>query len=65
MIIVANETIAKSTRKADSVSEVAFKDMEYFVSNTEMQLNFVTKSSFERTLTTIDFDMESKLFYLK
>lgn len=61
LTIIANEFIAKSIRKADYISNVAFQDIEYFVENGEMQLNFVTRDSFDKTMEAIDKNLESTL----
>lgn len=58
-ILGSNEKLSNAINNAPNHVEILFEDLENFIENTEMQINFLTSSTLEITLDQINGLLES------
>lgn len=58
-MLAANDKFSRSIERSPDTVSVAFKDVETFIKNVQLQTSFVASSSFEITVEQISSDLES------
>ncbi|KAI4458766.1 larval/pupal cuticle protein h1c-like protein-related [Holotrichia oblita] len=59
LMLAANDKFSRAIERSPDTVSIAFKDVETFIKNTQLQTSFVATSSFEITMDQISNDLEN------